>query len=109
MTCACVTFVCAYGLTDSYSKYTKIAGLITWKSGLINYCCKLLWQCASLGEHCSNGVTTAEGRKLHLILKAGSTVGEMVGSGCVLAGLFLKTSKQTQINKLQPLMDKQSP
>lgn len=88
MTCACVTFVSAYGLTDSYRKYTKIAGLITWKSGLINYCCKLLWHCASSGVHCSNGVTTAEGGKLHLSLKADSTVGEMVGCGCVLQGCF---------------------
>lgn len=67
--------------------------------GLINYCCKLLWLCASSGVHCSDGVTTAEGRKLHFSLKADGTVGEMLGCGCVLAGLFLKTSKHTQINK----------
>lgn len=79
-----------------------------WKLGLINYCCKVFWHCANSWVHCSNGVTTAEGRKLRPSLKADSTVGKMVGCGCVLAGLFLKTSKQTQINKWQPLTKKQT-
>lgn len=51
------------------------------------------------GVHCSNGAATAEEGKLQLSLKADGTVGEMVGCGCVLAELFVKTSKQTQINK----------